>query len=310
MTNELDFMEVDCRKTRAAEEEWRRKHPRLPRKQLSPAAQRLRITGKAQKGVLVDFAKVRYAAVAKFANECGLSVEEFRADPNEFKQWALRRKNVKVADEVEQSTMRKIDIFHKRLRGYWELYHQSTSRRWASEISVSLVHVDGIDANQSAVRCELHDGNRLRQYFHLKGHVAKLGNFLHWELQHASEEAGFHGYCYYPTVEKYPGFTLFGVFLSISGDDKFDYPVAAKGALRFIGETSSEAIEHSIIDLSATSGDPAELLRKRVGGYLRDLQTNDVVRPEIFVTIERDILPGISNLISADSVPIALTVPR
>jgi hypothetical protein len=205
---------------------------------------------------------------------------------------------------------RPINILHRRFCGYWELYHQSTSKRWASEISVSLIHVEGIDAERSALKCELHDGNRLRQYFHLKGHVAKTGNFLYWELRHDSEEAGFHGYCYYPAVDKYPGFTLFGIFLSISGDDKFDYPVAAKGALRFLGETPSEAIQYSIVNLGTTQGDLGSLLKKRVGGYLRDLQENEAVRPEVIATVTADILPNISNLISPDAKPLALTVPR
>jgi hypothetical protein len=306
LDNDRDLMEVDCRKTRAAEEEWKRKSS--PLKNLGSPAQRLRITGKEKKGVIEDFAKVRRGAVAKFAKECGRTVEDFKADAIEFEQWTLRRKARGGA--IPNDLGRPINILHKRLCGYWELYHQSTSKRWASDVSVSLIQVEGVDAERSVLKCELYDGNRRRQYFHLKGHVAKIGGFLYWELRHEAEQAGFHGYCYHSAVDKYPGFELYGIFLSISGDDRFDYPVAAKGVLRFLGETPSEAMRHSLVDLSAVEGDPRDLLQKGVGGYLRDLQDSEVVRPEVLTAVETDILPKISNIISADTVPCALTVQR
>jgi hypothetical protein len=305
LDHDRDLMEVDCRKTRAAEEEWRRNSS--PLKNLGSPAQRLRITGKEKKGVLEDFAKVRRAAVAKFAKECGRTIEDFKADPIEFKQWTLRRK---ARGSASSDLERPIDILYRRLCGYWELYHQSTSKRWASEISVSLIQVEGIDEERSVLECELHDGNRRRQYFHLRGHVTKIGGFLYWELRHEAEQAGFHGYCYHPAVERYPGFELNGIFLSISGDDRFDYPVAAKGVLRFIGETPTEAMRNSLIDLSAVEEDPRGLLQKRLGGYLGDLRLSEVVRPEVLTAVEADILPKINNLISADTVPRALTVQR
>jgi hypothetical protein len=306
--NERDLIEVDCRKTRAAEERWKSnsKNPKL--QNFGPANQRLRITGKEQKGVLEDFARVRRGAIAKFAKECGCTVEDLKADPIEFARWSLRRKA--RAGAIPSDLDRPIDSLHERFCGYWELYHQSTSKRWASEISVSLIQVEGIDAERSVLKCELHDGNKRRQYFHLKGHVAKLGGFLYWELRHEAEQVGFHGYCYHPVVRKYPGFELHGIFLSISGDDRFDYPVAAKGVLRFLGETPSEAMRHSLVDLSAVEGDPRDLLQSRVGGYLGDLRVNEVVRPEVLTAVETEILPKISNIISIDAVPLALTVQR
>ncbi|MET4363484.1 hypothetical protein ABIB06_004078 [Bradyrhizobium sp. LB8.2] len=310
MDNDLEMMEVDCRKTRAAEEEWKRttKNPKL--ESLGRSNQRLRITGKEQKGVVEDFARVRRGAVEKFAKVCGrgLTWEDFKADPDEYARWDLQRKAREKS--IPEDLERPIDVLHKRFCGYWELYHQSTSKRWASEISVSLIQVEGIDAERSVLKCELYDGNKRRQYFHLKGFVAKLGGFLYWELRHEAEQAGFHGYCYHPAVEKYPGFELYGIFLSISGDDRFDYPVAAKGVLRFLGATPSEAMRHSLVDLSEVEGDPRDLLQKRVGGYLRDLQESEVVRPEVLAAVETDILPKISNIISADTVPRALSVQR
>ena len=137
-----------------------------------------------------------------------------------------------------------------------------------------------------------------------------MGGFLYWELRHDSEDAVCHGYCYRPAGEKYPGSTLYGIFLSISGDDKLDYPVAAKGALRFIGETSREAMQNSIIDIGVVKEEPENILRKRIGGYLGDLQKSEVLRPEIHKAVETSILPNISNLISPDAAPLALFVPR
>jgi hypothetical protein len=104
------------------------------------------------------------------------------------------------------------------------------------------------------------------------------------------------GFSYLPIGEKYPDFTLYGIFLSLSGDGKFDYPIAARGALRFLGETANEAIRNSIVDLrAAREAEPEELLKNSVGGYMSDLQKRKLLRPDIFEQIEGAILPKINN---------------
>jgi hypothetical protein len=134
--------------------------------------------------------------------------------------------------------------------------------------------------------------------------------FLYWELRHEVLDAVCHCFSYLPSGEKYPGFTLHGIFLTIAGDDKLDYPVAARGALRFLGETPSVAIQNSIVELAGTDGKPEEMLKTRVGGYLHDLQQNEQLRSNIVSTVKTEILPKISNLISEKSIPLALDVPR
>jgi hypothetical protein len=137
-----------------------------------------------------------------------------------------------------------------------------------------------------------------------------VAGFLYWELGHDTQNAVCHCFSYIPSGEKYPGFTLYGLFLTLAGDDKLDYPVAARGALRFLGETPSDAIRNSIVDLGATPDKPDELLQTRVGGYLHDLQQNEQLRSDVLKAVTRDILPKISNVISKNSIPLALDAPR
>jgi hypothetical protein len=124
-----------------------------------------------------------------------------------------------------------LEQLYKRLCGFYELYHHATSKRETPNVSVSLLHVNGFDSTRSVIQCELHDNTQTRPYFHLVGRITVIVGFLEWSLGPAHELVLCRGYSYLPVGEKYPDFTLYGVFLSLAGDDKLDYPVAAKGAL-------------------------------------------------------------------------------
>jgi hypothetical protein len=97
--------------------------------------------------------------------------------------------------------------------------------------------------------------------------------------------------------------------MTVSGDDKFDYPIAAKGIMRFLGETPSEARENCILEISADDGSPQVLLQQRIGGYLSDLLRDEPVKPQVIKELQEKILPMISNVISADATPLALVFP-
>jgi hypothetical protein len=77
-----------------------------------------------------------------------------------------------------------------------------------------------------------------------------------------------------------------------------------------LGDTASEAIQNSIVDLLAADGQPDELLKSSVGGYLSDLQERKLLRSDVLKKIEATILPSINNVILADAAPRALIVPR
>src|SRR5207247_7500764 len=137
-----------------------------------------------------------------FAEVCGCSWKDLEADQIEYERWRSERKP--NADDSTALSENQIKAFHKRLCGYYELYHHATSKRWTPAISVSLVHIDGFDSARSALKCELYDANEVRSYFHLRGSVIPMGGFLYWQLAHDLLGAVCHGYCYNPTDEKYP----------------------------------------------------------------------------------------------------------
>jgi hypothetical protein len=107
---------------------------------------------------------------------------------------------------------------------------------------------------------------------------------LYWQLGHDVLGNVCHGYCYQPTEERYLGFTIYGQFLSLSGDGKLDFPVAAKGALRFLGPTVISAVWNSIVNIETRGEQDAhDLLRSRVGGYLHDLKDKQRLRADIYM---------------------------
>ena len=300
---------VDCRKTRAVVEEWRSKS--LPLKALGPANRLQSITG-TNKGARPDFVRVRPSTLQRFAEGCKRSPEEFSADPDELRRWRTEQANQVGASggTVGASDATMLQQLSKRLCGFYELYHNATSKNEGAKVSVSLLHVNGFDPARAAIQCELHDNSQTRPYFHLVGHVSAIAGFLHWALGLAPELIVCHGFSYFPVGEKYPGFTLYGIFLALSGDDKLDYPVAARGALRFLGDTAYEAIHNSVFELRKGEGQPEDLLRSSVGGYLGDLQERKLLRPDVLNQIETKILPRIDNVVTADATPRALIVPR
>jgi len=127
LDNDNDMMSVDCRKTRAAEEKWKRDHSKKLLKDLGPPNQRLRITGKAQKGALEDFARVRRVALAKFANECGHTSEVFEADPGEFARWNERKKAAKASKELAPAPLDETTQRLIKLKNYTSAFADITS---------------------------------------------------------------------------------------------------------------------------------------------------------------------------------------
>ena len=175
----------------------------------------------------------------------------------------------------------------------------ATSKKRTPEISVSVVHVGDVDVPRSAIKCELHDSNRFRPYFRLSGHI-RSGSCL----PVLGIAAGYAG-------RSVPLLQLSRFRREISGlhpirhlsdhrqRDKLDYPVAARGALRFLGETPSVAIQNSIVELAATDGKPEEMLRTRVGGYLHDLERNEQLRSNVLRALPKiteSIMPQIQRL--------------
>ncbi len=341
-----EMMVVDCRKTRAAAEEWKRKPENSHWKKLEiPANQRLRLTG-IEKGVQVDFARVRRSAVKVFAHKCGYTVEHFEAEKPAAEKWMSERKQRNSAIPMNQQHARQhgkgaahvtehvtslelpspladnqsapqpavlqnsLSALHRRLAGYYELYHHATSKRRKRAISISLLHVNGIDQTRGALQCEIHDSSFDRPYFRQRGHITPIGGFLYWELWPDQQDAICYCCSYIPAGENFPGFTLYGIFLTTSGDGTREYPVAAKGALRFLGEKPNEALQNSLVDLSEAEGDPEQLLRARIGGYLGDLEKARQLRPQVLKEVTAKIVPMIDNAVSESAAPYALRMPR
>jgi hypothetical protein len=142
------------------------------------------------------------------------------------------------------------------------------------------------------------------------GRVTEFGGLLDWSLGPAHDISLCHAFSYLQRFDKKsPGFTIYGIFLSLSGDERLDYPVAARGALRFLGETANEAVCNSILELRRSDGVPEELLKNNIGGYLSDLLESNRLRSDVLKTVKSDIIPRISNAISANAAPRAL-IPK
>lgn len=306
---------VDCAKTRKVRDQWLSDPKNTRLKNLGPSNQLNRILG-TEGGVNADYARVTVNSLIAFADKVKCHWEAFKAPltMSEFNQWhrewkarkeALKRK----ARPTAVTQHGQINGLHNDLRGYYELYHQATVKAFSSEISVSLVHVEGIDLDRSAIKCELHDNNRSRPYFHLSGHIVPRLGFLYWELGVDSVGVVCHAICYGLKGNKFPGSLLRGIFLTVSGDDKYEYPIAAKGIMRFIGETPNEASENCLLELSADDDDLQAQLRQRIGGYLGDLLRNERVKPHVVKQVQERIIPIIRNAVSADATPFALVLP-
>jgi hypothetical protein len=298
---------IDCRKTRAVEQEWRNSPKEL--KRLSPANALNRLIGKDEDGTLHDFRRVTLKTLQRFADSCGRDPEEFKADKIELQLWQANQSSPsKKAAIPGGATM--LQELHNRLSGFYELYYYSTTKSEAAKVSIALLHVNGIDTARSAIRCELHDKTLDRSYFSLVGHVREVLGFLHWSLGLPPELVVCHAFSYLPLGEMHPDFTLYGVFLTLAGDGKPDYPAAAKGALRYLGRSASEAVRNCIVDLQKSEEEPEDLLTKSVGGYVSDLQEKNLLRSDVLHNIETEVLPRIDNAISKYAVPRALIVSR
>ena len=60
--------------------------------------------------------------------------------------------------------------------------------------------------------------------------------------------------------ERNPGFTLYGIFLTTSGGETREYPVAVKAAVRFLGETPIDAMHNSAVDFTEAESGPEHAL--------------------------------------------------
>jgi hypothetical protein len=203
----------------------------------------------------------------------------------------------------------RLDALHKRLSGYYEIYHYATARARRA-ISISLLHVNGINRRQGVINCEIHDHNSRRPYFHSLGRITALGGFLYWEFLPDQLDGMIYCCSYAPVGAKYPGCMLYGIFLTCAGGNTREYPVAARAVLRYLGETPEEAMENSIIEFGTVDRGAEELLLKRVGGYLPELKKGEAVRVTILEEVQAKIVPHIGNNVSPRAVPFVLKMPR
>jgi hypothetical protein len=315
-------MLVDCRKVRDTLEKWRAQPENHHWYLLGiQDNERHRIMGKGG-GQLVDFRPIDREIMIKLTTALGVPNDYFEASEADEQKWEARKRSTQNAavsaeplanvDSTPKAPAAsdRVEALHSRLEGFYEVYHHATSRRKKNEISIFLLEVRGIDHEHNAICCELHDKSLDRPYFYFRGRIVELNGFLYWELRTKQNDAICYCCSYVPSGEKYPGHSLFGIFLTTSGDDKRDYPVAAKAAIRFIGETPDEAIQNCVVDLKGLAGDAEELLKSRIGGYLADFKKLRLLRTEILESINSDIIPEIKNEIDARSVPKALVMPR
>jgi hypothetical protein len=328
-------MLVDCRKVRETLEIWRNK-PEKPKWMLLGLKdnQRHRVWGK--KGSdLVDFRPIDREIMINLTNALDVPDDYFEASEADYQSWKSRRRSELVrsvgaqhsphANETTKDTALpgvdhwitkalapsdRVENLHSQLEGFYEVYHHATSKRKKKEISIFLLEVRGIDRDHNTIRCEVYDQRLDRPYFHFRGHILELNGFLYWELRTKQDDAICYCCSYIPSGDNYPGHTVFGIFLTTSGDNKRDYPVAAKAAIRFIGETPDQAVQNCVVDLRDTVGDAESLLKNRIGGYLSDFKKERSIRPEILELITNDIIPEITNEIRANASPMALIMPR
>src|SRR6266849_1821283 len=320
-----DLMKIDCRNVRKTLEPWHKSHGNEWKLLGLKANRRLHLMGKKGKDaddneIIVDFVRAERRVVTVLTNALEVAEDFFQADDDEYDEWELKNKPSKLlrihtaqrapeeADEwpAQAAQGQSLEPLNRRLEGYYDVYHFATSRRRKKAISLFLLHVGGIDLARNVIRCEIHDTSPDRPYFHFCGHIAPLNGFLYWELLPEQKDAMCYCCSYRPSGQKRINDTLFGIFLTTSGDNSRDYPVAAKAAIRFIGETASDAVKNSVIDLKVTDDDPENALKKGVGGYLEDFKKKKALRPEILQFITDDVLPNISNEISPRASPFAL----
>lgn len=317
-----DLMVVDCIKTRAAADKWKSDPKNRYWKNLYEANQLNRILGK-ENGELLPFSRVSQGHMVEFGKKCGVAdVGYFEADRDEYEKWKSQRQQ--FVSEKDASAMHlgrdaptgpsrssdNIIALQKRLSGYYEVYHHATSKRGRRAVSITLLHVQGVKEDEDIIECETHDNDSSRRYFHHVGRIAPINGFLYWELRPAQQDAICYCCSYIPAGEKYVGSTIYGIFLTSSGDETREYPVATKAAMRFIGETPSEAVQNSIIDFQQTQDAPEDALRSRVGGYLPKLKKDRVLRANVLSEVSTTIFPRISNQIPLGAVPFALRMPR
>jgi hypothetical protein len=92
----------------------------------------------ALKGAEDDFARVKRKTALDFTTRCGCSLSDIEGDQAAYERWkSAQREQIKS----DTSDANQLKALSKRLRGYYELYHHATSKRWTPEISVSVVHV-------------------------------------------------------------------------------------------------------------------------------------------------------------------------
>jgi hypothetical protein len=311
VANDGRYVWVDCRKTRAIVDEWDRASK--ARKGLAPANRLQSLTGTVD-GAVDDFARVTPPTLKQFADRCEHVPEYFHADQNELQDWLATQVGKPLVGPVSgsgvASQVKNLEQIYLRLCGFYELYHHATSKREAGNVSVALLHVNKFDPASCSIHCELRDTSGRKAYFHMVGRITEFGGFLDWSLGPTHDITLCHAFSYLPRFDqKNPGFTIYGIFLSLSGDERLDYPVAARGALRFLGETASEAIGNSVVNLQLVDGTAEELLKNNVGGYLNYLQEGNLLRSDVLKIVKGEILPRISNAISTDAKPRAL-VPK
>ena len=330
-------MLVDCRKVRETLTAWRNEPKQQPKWMLLGLKdnQRHRIWGKKGKSDLVDFRPIDRDIMIVLTKALEVSDDYFEATEADYESWKSRKRSELVRSVGAQPSAHanettkdaalpgvdrriteasavsdRVEHLHSRLEGFYEVYHHATSKRKKKEISIFLLEVRGIDRVHNTVRCELHDKRLDRSYFHLHGHILELNGFLYWELRTKQDDAICYCCSYIPSGDNYPGHTVFGIFLTTSGENKRDYPVAAKAAIRFIGETPDQAVRNCVVDLSDAVGDAESVLKSRIGGYLSDFKKERSLRPEILKSITNDIMPQITNEIRANASPMALIMPR
>src|ERR1700722_2804038 len=207
---------TDCRKTRSARDRWLSKPENTVLKNLGPSNQLNRILG-IEGGFEADYARVTLKSLMEYAGKVGDDWKAFQASltMGEYEQWYSEWKvRLEALKGASNPQLKQIDALHEHLTGYYELYHQATVKKFASQISLSIMHVDGIDIERAAIRCTLHDNNRSRASFHLTGHIVPRLGFLYWELGLEPLGAVCYAICYGIKGRMVPGAILRGIFLT------------------------------------------------------------------------------------------------
>jgi hypothetical protein len=170
--------------------------------------------------------------------------------------------------------------------------------------------VKQVNKKLRCIECEIYDATVERKYYHYNGRISQIGGFLYWEFRPDQQDAVSYGCSFIPTGEKNPGFTIYGIFLTAAGGETREWPVAARAALRFLGETPDEAVQRSVVETKGHVEAEEELLRTKIGGYLPDLNQRGYLRVDVFEEIQKTIIPNITNEVSNADTPFALTMPH